>query len=78
MNIDRILKKKAKEAFFEFRKKTPSLPLPKEKHSQVRLFTDEELHQAIFLAQETVREFPDKNNRSFLTRLYKERKRREV
>lgn len=78
MNVDRILEKKAKEAFFEFRKKTPFTPLPKEKHEHIKLFTDEELHQAIFLAQETVREFPDKNNRSFLTRLYKERKRREA
>lgn len=78
MNIDKLLAKKAKEAYAEFREKKPSMPLKKETHEQVQLFSDEELHQAIFLAQETVREFPDRVNRGFLTRLYKERKRREV
>lgn len=78
MNIDRVLAKKAKEAFFEFRKKTPSLPLPKENYEKIKDFTDKELSDAIFLTQEMTREFPIQRHYSYLTRLYKERKRREV
>ena len=76
MNIDSVIKKKLQAEYKKFRETRPSNPLPKTEYSKVKMFSDEELSDAIFHAQETAREFPGLHA-GFLTALYKERKARE-